>query len=146
MLCHAQPARTMTIILNIPSEVEAQLRREAEKAGLDADKYVVKALREQLLHRSQEADSCPPKTEAELLQKINLGLSQEAWQRYHQLIDKRRAATLTADEQQELIAFSDQIEKANAERIELLVELARQRQTSLEAVMKELGIEAPPYG
>ena len=136
----------MTITLNIPSEVEAPLRREAEKAGLDADKYVVKALREQLLHRSQEADPCPPNTETELLQKINLGLSQEAWQRYHQLVAKRRAGTLTTDEQHVLITLSDQIEKANAERIEHLVELARLRQTSLEAVMKALGIEAPPYG
>ncbi len=135
----------MTLSLNIPTEVEAQLRREAEKAGLEADKYVVKALRE-YLNRNQDLAPRLSDTETELLQKINIGLSEEFWQRYHHLIDKRRAGTLTAEEQQEVIALSDQIEKANAERIKNLIALAHLRHTSLESVMNDLGIEAPPYG
>ncbi|MBI3360158.1 MAG: STAS/SEC14 domain-containing protein [Chloroflexi bacterium] len=86
-----------------------------------------------------------PHSEAELLQKINLGLSAEQWQRYRALVAKRRAETLTADEQQELITYSDQIEKANARRIAYLIELAKLRQTSLEALMNELGIKSLAY-
>jgi ABC-type Zn uptake system ZnuABC Zn-binding protein ZnuA len=64
---------------------------------------------------------------------------------YHALIAKRRAETLTTEEQATLIEISDQIEQANAHRIEYLIELATVRGTSLEAVMHELGIEAPAY-
>ncbi len=86
-----------------------------------------------------------PETEADLLQKINQGLSPELWQRYHDLIDKRRAETLTPNEQADLIALSDQIEEANAQRIGWLIELARLRQTTLEVLMEQLGIRAPDY-
>ena len=86
-----------------------------------------------------------PQSEAELLQKINLGWSEERWQRYRALIVKRRAETLTVDEQPELIALSDQIEQANARRMAHLIELAKLRHTSLEALMSELGIQSPAY-
>ncbi len=67
------------------------------------------------------------------------------WEHYHALIAKRRAETLTAEEQATLIEISDQIEQANTRRIQYLLELASLRGTSLEAVMQELGIEAPTY-
>ncbi|MFQ5855665.1 MAG: hypothetical protein ACE5LU_08500 [Anaerolineae bacterium] len=134
----------MAITLELPTEFEAQIREEAEKADLDTAAYIVEALQEYL----RQTQTQPPhlsKTESELLQHINLGLSQAEWQRYHELIAKRRAETLTPDEQEELIAFSDRIEEANARRMAYLVDLARLRQTSLEAVMEELGITAPSY-
>jgi wyosine [tRNA(Phe)-imidazoG37] synthetase (radical SAM superfamily) len=83
--------------------------------------------------------------ETELLREINRGLSQEDWQRYHELVAKRRAETLTPEEQTALIALTDQIEEANVRRIERLIELARLRNTSLEALMDKLGITAPAY-
>lgn len=134
----------MTITLELPTEFEARIREEAEKADLDTQSYIVEALREHL-RQAQTRPSHLPKTESELLQKINLGLSQAEWQRYHDLIARRRAQTLTPEEQEELIAFSDRIEEANARRMAYLVELARLRQTSLETVMEELGIKAPAY-
>lgn len=134
----------MTITLNLPSEVEAELREQAKKADLDPDAYILEALREHL-RRTQKQLPYVVKAEAELLQKINIGLSQEEWQRYHELMTKRRAETLSVEEHQELIAFSDQIEAANVQRMEALIELAQRRQTSLEAVMEALGIKAPTY-
>lgn len=134
----------MTITLELPTEFEAQIREEAEKADLDTQAYIVEALREHL-RQTQIRPPHLPKTESELLQRINLGLSQADWQRYHDLIARRRAETLTPEEQKELIAFSDRIEEANARRMAHLVDLARSRQTSLETVMEELGIEAPAY-
>lgn len=67
------------------------------------------------------------------------------WEHYHALLAKRRAETLTPQEQATLIEISDQIEQANARRIQYLIELASLRGTSLEAVMQELGIEVPAY-
>ena len=132
------------INLELPTEFEAQIREEAEKADLDPQTYIVEALRE-YMRQAQARLPHLPENESELLQQINLGLSQADWQRYADLRAKRRAETLTPEEQEELIAFSDGIEEGNAQRMAHLVELARLRQTSLENVMEELGLKSPAY-
>lgn len=134
----------MTITLELPPEFATRLRKAAEKANLDTDAFITKALREHL-RQIQTQPSHLSKPESDLLQEINLGLSQEEWKHYHELIAKRRAETLASGEQEELIALSDRIEEANARRMAYLVRLARLRQTSLEAVMDQLGIRAPEY-
>jgi tRNA A37 N6-isopentenylltransferase MiaA len=133
-----------TITLELTPELEQELRDKAAKEGLDPSHYIVNTLKERL--RSPLRDvSRLSKAEADLLQKINLGLPSEMWEHYHALIAKRRAETLTAEEQATLIEISDQIEQANTRRIQYLLELGSLRGTSLEAVMQELGIEAPAY-
>jgi hypothetical protein len=138
----------MTLRIELRPELEMQLREEAARAGMDPNTFVVKTLEERVHQAQNRADRLPPhlpEKEADLLQRINQGLPPELWQRYHDLIDKRRAETLTPEEHADLIALSDQIEEANARRIGLLIELARLRQTSLEALMEQLGIKAPDY-
>jgi hypothetical protein len=132
----------MTVTIDIAPELERQLCDEAAKMGLDARTYIVKTLEERLRQPQREMPHLS-QGETELLQQINLGVSQEDWQRYHHLLAKRRAETLTSDEQAVLIALSDRIEAANARRITSLVKLAHLRQTSLEVLMQELGIKAP---
>ena len=80
------------------------------------------------------------KRETELLQKINRGFSTSVWQPYKQLVAKRDDETLTAEEHQQLIALSDQLEEMNVERMGYLVELAQLRGQPLQKVMDELGI------
>ena len=134
----------MTINLNLPAEIEAELLEEAKKANLDPDAYILETLRNHL-HRRQKQPPHLTKLEADLLQKINIGLSQNKWQRYHELIAKRQAETISDEEHQELIAFSDQIEIANVQRMQALIELAQHRKTSLEILMQDLGIKTPTY-
>jgi hypothetical protein len=134
----------MTIPVELPAEFESTLREEARKADLDPGAYVVRALCEHLRKR-QKLPPSVPRPEAELLEKVNLGFSQEEWQRYHALIGKRWAETLTEEDQRELIGLSDRLEKANARRMEALAELASRRGVSFETLMKDLGIESPPY-
>lgn len=134
----------MTIPVELPAEFESTLREEARKADLDPGAYVVKALCEHL-RKTQELPPRLPRAEAELLEKVNLGFSQEQWQRYHALIARRRAETLTEEERRELLEFTNRLERANVRRMEALVELAGRRGVSLETVMKDLGIEPPPY-
>lgn len=132
-------------ILEIAPDLEAALRREAARQGVDAQGYILNALRERLT--SPRLGSAPrlPAAEATLLQEINRGLSPESWQRYSALKEKRRAETLTPAEQAELIAFSDRMEELNVRRMERLTELARLRKTSVDTLMDELGIKSPPY-
>ena len=131
----------MTLTIDLQPELEAQLRDEAEKTGIDAGTLVARALEERFqrsrppvpLHLSQE--------EAVLFQKIHQGLPEATWQEYHDLIAKRRAETLRPEEHVRLLALSDSIAEANAERLAHLAELARQRKTPLKTLMAQLGIK-----
>ena len=133
-----------TITLELTPELEQQLRDEAAIQGLAPTHYIVNALKERLRPVPRDVSRLS-KAEANLLQNINLGLPPEMWEHYHALLAKRRAETLTPQEQATLIEISDQIEQANACRIQYLIELASLRGTSLEVVMQNLGIEAPAY-
>jgi hypothetical protein len=67
-------------------------------------------------------------------------MSAITWARYHDLIARRQAATLTSEEQQELITLTDVIEMANVARIAAAAELAHLRNTTLDALLRELGL------
>lgn len=132
-----------SIRLELTPELEQQLQTAASSQGLQPDGYILKTLAEHFQQTQQRAHL--PTTEANLLQHIGIGLSAPEWERYRLLIAKRRAATLTSDEQTELIQTSDRIELANAKRMEAAIALAKLRGQSLAEVMQDLGIEAPPY-
>jgi hypothetical protein len=86
-----------------------------------------------------------PKNEADLLQKINQGPRPEVRQRYAELTAKLRAETLMPEEHQELLHLIDQIELADAERMQHMITLAQVRQVSVDALMHQLGIYPPAY-
>lgn len=105
----------------------------------ELDRFISRVLALQVERRSDVlADE-----EASLIQKINLGISADTWQRYDELKIKRQDAALTKAEHDELIDIGDRIEKANAQRMSALVELTGIRKTSLEALMDEFGIHSP---
>jgi predicted transcriptional regulator len=132
----------MTLTIDLQPELEARLREEAAKSGIDAGTFVVRALEEQLQRYSRKSiPSHLSQEEAALLQKINQGLHEAIWQEYHDLIVKRRAETLTPEEHARLIALSDSVEEANAERLTHLAELARRRKTPVKTLMAQLGIK-----
>jgi hypothetical protein len=88
---------------------------------------------------------CLSADETELMLKINQGLSPDMQTRFDELVGKRQAETLTQEEHQELLALTDQIEKADAERMKYLAELARIRGISLDVLMEALEIHPPAY-
>lgn len=90
--------------------------------------------------RPPQAEYALSRRESELLLKINQGVPKPLSQRYHELIAKRRAETLTPDEYTELLTLTDQVELADAQRMENLAELARLRHQPLFVVMDELGL------
>ena len=136
----------MSITVELAPDLEQQLRQAAANSGLEPDVYIVEVLRARL-QQQQQTSSTPQlsATESQLLLRINHSLSGIEWTRYHHLVAKRQSETLSADEQQELIALSDQIEIANANRIDALIELARLRNVSLDVVMGDLGLQPPSY-
>jgi hypothetical protein len=72
-----------------------------------------------------------------------LSLPVEMQNRYDDLVAKRKAETLTPAEHKELLKLIEEIEKSDAKRVKYLVELARLRGISLEALMDKLGIHTP---
>jgi uncharacterized protein (DUF2461 family) len=128
-----------TITLELPNDLAQQLEREAAKQGVDPVNYILATLASSLPALSEA-----PPTEADLLQQINLGLSQEAWQTYHGLVAKRRAETLTPEEHQALIQTSTQLEHLNVQRMQALIQLSNLRHQPLLMVMRSLGISLSP--
>ncbi|MFN8494446.1 MAG: hypothetical protein U0350_42995 [Caldilineaceae bacterium] len=134
----------MAIILDIAPELEKVVQSAAAKQGMTPDKYITGILKEYLQNTKATTVHLSP-TEATLLEQINLGITEETWQRYHILIEKRRAEQLAPGEQEILIQISNEIEKANARRIEALIKLAKLRHVSLDVLMNQLGIKRPSY-
>lgn len=83
-----------------------------------------------------------PHDEADLLLKINQGIPADLKAQYEALIAKRQAETLSPSEYEELLELTETVEQGDAKRIELLIELARLRGTTLSALMRQLGIRA----
>jgi hypothetical protein len=121
-----------TINITLSEELDQKLRIEATKQGVEPDRYILNTLTTTL------KPAAP--TEASLLNQINTGLSQEAWQHYHALIKKRQAEALTEEEYTQLIELTTRLENLNVQRIHSLIHLATLRGRTLDEVMQDLGI------
>lgn len=132
----------MSLQIDLPPDLQRRLQQQAERERTDPSTLVVRMV-ERLLPPQTEA--LPGAEEAALLHQITLGVPAPTWERYHFLTERRRNETLTEQEREELIQISDQIEAANAQRIEDLATLAQLRGTTVRALMTELGIPPGSY-
>src|SRR5579883_2952416 len=101
---------TMTLTIDLPPDLQAQLRAEAARAGIAEKDYVLQALAQRLHTASASSKSGTTRLspeETRLLSEINQGLPEETAQEYRDLLAKRRAETLTPEEQARLIEISD---------------------------------------
>jgi hypothetical protein len=106
--------------------------------GLTPDTYIMRLLQEDLRAHTAPVRLSPE--ESQLLKQINASLSAIDWERYRGLLAKRDNEILTASEQTELIALSDQLEEANVRRMKAVAELARLRKTTVPTLMETLGL------
>jgi hypothetical protein len=82
-----------------------------------------------------------PKADAQILERLGQEVIPSAVrQRCAELTQRARGGTITPAEQDELNDLVDQIELLNAERIRLLMDLARLRNVSLQDLMADLEI------
>ncbi|MBN1311939.1 MAG: hypothetical protein JXB30_11010 [Anaerolineae bacterium] len=79
-------------------------------------------------------------SEANLLRRIGRRLPLKTQQRYDALTAKLHRETLTSAEHKELLVLVDQIELADAERMQALTELAQLRTVSVEDLVAELSM------
>jgi hypothetical protein len=81
--------------------------------------------------------------EAELLLHINNRLPEDVQGRYDELIADRDAETLGAEEHEELLRLTKQVEAFDVARVEALSKLASRRGMTLSALMRQLEIVPP---
>ena len=134
-------AEMATVPIEARVSLEALLKAVEQLSTSELEQFVVRVV---ALRGRRKAPGLSEE-ETDLLLNINRGLPQDLQARYDALVDRRRAEKLTAEEHDELVRLTDQVEQLEAERLRSLAELARLRETSLPALMKQLGIEPPPY-
>jgi hypothetical protein len=128
----------MTLIIQMPPDLESRLRAEAGRAGLNESQFVLATLEERL--KKAKPGMVLSTEETALLSKINEGLPQTNWRRFHELNDKRQADALTTPEHAELLDLIGQVELYGAKRLGYLNQLAKLRSVTLDEVMAQLGI------
>ena len=133
----------MVLTIDLAPELESRLREAAADQGVEPREYVVETLR-QHLRPAVASPPCLNAAESRLFDDINRGVSEWDWSRYRQLVEKRQAEQLSAEEHVELTALSDHLERLNVRRLELLRELARLRNMTLPALMDQLGLQPTP--
>jgi hypothetical protein len=129
----------MSITLELSPGLEASLRDEAAREGVDTPTLVLRTLQQQF------GSSATPSRESELLLQINEGPSEPVWRRYHELSAKRDAETLAPAEHEELISLSETIETADVQRLEYMAELAKLRGVTLRQIRDQLNIPNPNH-
>ena len=95
--------------------------------------------------RSRRAAPCLNASEAELLNRINLGLPDELRRRCEVLKARQQAEALTPEERDELLGLTAWVERQEAARLQALGDLAQLRKTTLGRLMEEMGLKAPPH-
>jgi hypothetical protein len=137
----------MTTTVQVTSEINIQMDEVLDGVSkLDTPELEQFFNQVSILLAQRKAPYLSPQ-EATLLQKINQGLPEALLQRYGELTEKLRAETISVLEQQALHQLIDQIELADAERLQYLIELAQLRGVSLDELMAQLGISTPsPHG
>lgn len=137
----------MTLTIQITAETEHKLKQAAQAAGLSPDIYVAQLIQNNLAPQENQGKPEHRLSRAEtiLIQTINHSLNEIDWQSYQALIEKREDETLTLEEHEMLIAFSDQVEIANVNRLKAVVDLAKLRNTSIRTMMDELELKPQPH-
>ncbi|MCB0517904.1 MAG: hypothetical protein H6577_01545 [Lewinellaceae bacterium] len=128
----------MSITIQLPKHLEQRLREKANQEGVVLERLISKLLEDRFPPSSSQ--TAVGAKEAELLKKINEGFPADFWEKYFQLIEKRQQEKLTPTDQNELIAYSDKIEKSNAHRMKYLLDLAELKNVDLDDLMNEMEI------
>ncbi len=127
----------MTLLVDLPPEIESKVREVAQAEGLDISVLV----RETLEARVRQYDPARPLTESDLLLRINrTGFSEAFWNRYGELVAKLNTGILTPEEQTEFSEYTDQTENRDAERLPYLIELSKRRGITVQELMTQLGL------
>jgi hypothetical protein len=128
----------MSVSITLPTDLEQFLQTYAQRVGVPVETLLTRTI----VERWDGLHSAPglPTHESELLLRLQTLFPAEQTVEYHQLCEKSDAETLTEAERERFLTLLEQRDHQNAERLEIVAELARQRGPSVREVMQQLGI------
>lgn len=129
----------MQLLIELPYDIESQLREQAQQKGKALNQYITGIIREKVQSPKPQT-SVLTADETRLFKIINKGFSDDFWTKLHSLNKKRQAETLTEIERLELIDLTEQMEAENVDRMKALIALASIRQMDLDTLMNQLGL------
>lgn len=130
----------MSVTIALPPSVEQQLRDTAARQGLSIEQYITQVVLSGISGSNQP--DVEDLTEDDLLQRIQLNIQAQDLDAYYELVDRRKADQLRPEEYETLLALTNRIELAHAERMKFVAALAKWRGVSLEQIMLDLGLQA----
>jgi hypothetical protein len=134
----------MHLTIELPQDLETQLREQAQQKGKALNQYITGLIREKVSSPKPKVSSLTA-DESRLFQVINKGFSTDFWTKLRHLDKKRQEMILTESENIELIEMAEKMETANVERLKALIELATIRQIDLDVLMTQLGLNNGKY-
>lgn len=129
----------MSLTIELPYNLESQLREQAKRRGKALNQYITGLIQEKV-NQPEPNPASLSVDETRLFQIINKGFSDEFWSKFRSLDKKRQQIKLTETERAELIAMSEEMEIVHLDRLKALIELAAIRQTDIDTLMSQLGL------
>ena len=120
----------------IPSAVGELLHQAEQLRPAEFEQFVSSIL---ALNARRKTKGLPPE-ESLLLKKINTEFASKKMERFLLLDEKRRQETLTPEEHGELLVLVRQLEKHDAQKLQLVGQLALLRKVPFDALLKQLGL------
>lgn len=121
----------------VASSIVGQLIHQAEQLRpTEFEQFLLRILAINARRRSKEL----PLEESLLLKKINKEFPPKKMERFLLLDEKRQQETLTPEEYRELLSLVRQLEKYDAEKIQLVGHLALLRNVPFDVLLKQLGL------
>jgi hypothetical protein len=129
----------MHFTVELPYDLESQLREQAAKKGKALNQYITGLIKEKI-NSPKPVSSTLTADETRLFTIINQGFSDDFWAKLNDLNQKRQQFTLLESERQELITLTEALESAHLDRMKALIELSAIRQVDLDVLMHQLGL------
>lgn len=129
----------MHLTIELPYDLETQLREQAQQKGKALNQYITGLIQEKF-NAQRPTTSTLTVEETRLFQIINKGFSDEFWTKLRYLDKKRQDFTLAESERVVLTSMAESLEIAHLERMKALIALAGIRQIDLDILMSQLGL------
>jgi hypothetical protein len=128
----------MSLVVTLPNELEQFLQNYARRVGVPVETLLTRTI----VERWDGVRRAPglPNRESELLLRLQTLFSPEQIREYRDLCAKSDAETLTEIERERFLALLEQRDHQNADRLDIVAELAQLRGVSLRDMMAALGI------
>lgn len=128
----------MAVSITLPGELEHFLRKQATNLGIPIETLLARTIEERWEAASRATRL--PERESELLLRLQMLFPPDQTREYRNLCEKSDCGTITEPERNRLLTLIEARDQENAERLEIVADLAALRGLSLREMMRQLGI------